>query len=90
MGSPRGVLAAVVLAGLVLAAGMSGPYGRRGALGLALVSLLWFLVNGPMEGPTLLVITRAHGVTGGDLAGLAGLGLAAWRARVAWVADPRG
>ena len=79
VGLYRGVLAAVVLAVLVLAAGMSGPYGRRGALSLALLSVLWFLVNGPMEGPTLLVVTRHHGVTGADLAGLAGLGLAAWR-----------
>jgi hypothetical protein len=73
------VLAALVLAALVLAAGMSGPYGRRGALSLALLSLVWFLVNGPMEGPTLLRLTRDHGLTGGDLAGLAGLGLAGWR-----------
>ena len=72
-----GVLAALVLAALVLAAGMSGRYGRRGAVALALLSVLWLVVNGPMEGPTLLVVTRAHGLTGGDLAGLAGLALAA-------------
>jgi hypothetical protein len=73
------MLAALVLAVLVLAAGMSGPYGRRGALVLALLSVLWFLVNGPMEGPTLMVVTPGHGVTGGDLAGLAGLAVAVWR-----------
>lgn len=73
------MLAALVLAALVLAAGMSGPYGRRGAVALALLSVLWFVVNGPVEGPTLLVLTRGHGVTGADLAGLAGLGLAVWR-----------
>ena len=78
MGHDRGVLAALVLVGLVLAAGMSGPYGRRGAVALALVSVLWLVVNGPMEGP-LLVVTPDHGLTGGDLAGLAGLGLAAWQ-----------
>jgi hypothetical protein len=79
MGDDRGVLAALALAALVLAAGMSGSYGRRGAVALALLSVLWFVVNGPMEGPTLLVVTRAHGLTAADLAGLAGLGLAGWQ-----------
>jgi hypothetical protein len=79
MGDHRGVLAALVLAALVLTAGMSASYGRRGAVALALLSVLWFVVNGPMEGPTLLVVTRAHGLTAGDLAGLVGLGLAAWQ-----------
>jgi hypothetical protein len=79
MGHIWGVLAALVLAALVLVAGMSGPYGRRGAAALAVLSVLWLLVNSPMEGPVLLVVTRGHGVTGGDLAGLAGLGLAVWR-----------
>jgi hypothetical protein len=73
------VLAALVLAALVLTAGISGSYGRRGAAALAVLSVLWLLVNNPMEGPVLLVITPGHGVTGGDLAGLAGLAIAAWR-----------
>ncbi len=73
------MLAALVLVVLVLAARMSGPHGRRGALALALVSTLWLVVNGPMEGPVLLIVTRGHGVTGGDLAGLAGLAIAAWQ-----------
>jgi hypothetical protein len=73
------VLAALVLTALVLAAGLSGRFGARGALGLAAVSVLWFVVNGPMEGPVIVVLTRGHGLTGGDLAGLAGLGLAVWR-----------
>jgi hypothetical protein len=80
MGHIWGVLAALVLAALVLAAGMSGRYGRRGALALALLSVVWLFVNGPMEGPVLLIVTRGHGVTGGDLAGLAGLAIAAWQA----------
>jgi hypothetical protein len=70
------VLAALVLAALVLAAGLSGRFGLRGALGLAVVSVLWLVVNGPMEGPVLVVVARGHGLTGGDLAGLAGFGLA--------------
>src|SRR3954453_14987155 len=70
------VLVALVLAALVLAAGLTGRYGMTGAVTLAAISLAWLVVNGPMEGPVLLVVTRGHGLTGGDLAGLAGLGLA--------------
>jgi hypothetical protein len=75
------VLAALVLIGLVLAAGTSRMFGMRGAVTLAVVSVLWFFVNGPMEGPTLLTFVEGHGLTGGDLAGLAGLALAAVQAR---------
>jgi len=71
------VLAALVLAGLVVAAGVSGRYGATGALTLAALCVAWFVVNGPMEGPVLVVVTAGHGLTGGDLAGLAGLGIAA-------------
>jgi hypothetical protein len=74
------MLAAVVLAGLVLVAGLSGRYGLWGAVLLAAVSLLWLVVNGPMEGDVLLGFTGDHGLTGGDLAGLAGLALAGFRA----------
>ena len=74
------MLAALVLAGLVLVAGLSGPYGIRGAALLAAVTVLWLLVNGPMEGVVLITLAAGHGVTGGDLAGIAGLGLAAVRA----------
>ena len=74
------MLAALVLAGLVLAAGLSGRFGRAGAGVLAAMSLLWFLVNGPMEGPVLLVLTRGHGFTAADLAGVVGLALATFQA----------
>jgi hypothetical protein len=70
------VVAAVVLAGLVLAAGLSGRYGMAGAVMLAAISVAWLVLNGPMEGPVLVVVARGHGLTGGDLAGLTGLGLA--------------
>ena len=73
------MLAGIVLAALLLAAGIGGKFGRRGAIALAVVSLLWFVVNGPVEGPTLIVVTRSHGLTVADLAGLAGLGLAVYR-----------
>ena len=79
MGDYRSVLAALVLAALVLAAGMSGSFGWRGAIALAVLSVCWFVVNKPMEGPVLLIVTRGHGLTAGDLAGLVGLGLAAWQ-----------
>ena len=73
------MIAAVVLVGLVLTAGLSGRYRMGGVVALAGMSLLWLVVNGPMEGPVLLTVTAAHGVTGADLAGLAGLALAAYR-----------
>jgi hypothetical protein len=76
------VVAAVVLAGLVLAAGLSGRFRVAGAVALAAISVLWLLVNGPMEGPILVDLWATHGITGGDLAGIAGLGLAGSQARV--------
>jgi hypothetical protein len=72
------VLAALVLAGLVLAAGLSGRFGVVGAVTLTVASVLWLFVNGPMEGPVLIDLSATHGITGGDLAGVVGLGLAAF------------
>jgi hypothetical protein len=74
------MLAAVVLAGLVLVAGLSGGHGLWGAVLLAAVSVLWLVVNGPMEGDVFLSFPGEHGLTGADLAGLAGLALAGFRA----------
>ena len=76
------MVAAVVLAGLVMSAGLSGMTGARGVAFLAALSLLWLLVNGPMEGPVLVEVTPGRGLTGADLAGLTGLALAAYRALV--------
>jgi hypothetical protein len=73
------MVAVVVLAGLVLAAGVSGRSGGAGAAVLAAVSVLWLLVNGPMEGPVLLTVTTDRGLTGADLAGFTGLALAAFQ-----------
>jgi hypothetical protein len=75
----QGVVAAVVLVGLVLSAGLAGMLRFGGVVLLAAVSLLWLLVNGPMEGPVLVVLSPDHGITGADLAGCAGLALAAAR-----------
>jgi hypothetical protein len=71
------MVAVVVLAGLVLAAGLS-ERSRVCAAALAAVSVLWLFVNGPMEGPVLLTITSDHGLTGADLGGFTGLALAAF------------
>lgn len=71
------LVAAGVLVGLVLLAAERRRLGPWGAPALALWSLLWLLVNSPMEGVTFFSVSASHGLTGGDLAGLAGLGLAA-------------
>jgi hypothetical protein len=73
------MLAAVVLAGLVLVVGLRGTTRIAGVAAVVAVSVLWLLVNEPMEGPLLLRITATHGVHGADLAGFAGLALAAFR-----------
>lgn len=75
------MIAAIVLVGLVLTAGLSGLLRTGGALALAVMSILWLVVNGPMEGPVLVRLSGAHGITGADLAGVAGLGLAAFHGR---------
>ena len=71
------MIAALALAGLVLAAGLSARFGVPGAVALAAMSVLWLLVNGPMEGPVLVRLSKGHGITGADLASIVGLGLAA-------------
>ncbi|WP_310962222.1 hypothetical protein [Nocardioides terrisoli] len=78
------MIAGLTLVALVLLAATPARAGRRGALWLAAVSVLWLLVNGPMEGAVLWAPFATHGLTAGDLAGLAGLALAAarWRRSV--------
>lgn len=73
------MLAALVLLVLIALAAAGGRAGWPGVVALAVVSVLWLLVNGPLEGPVLWTISRTHGLTLGDLAGLAGLLIAAWR-----------
>lgn len=74
------MVAGLVLAALVASAAVALPLKRTGALLLAGVSVLWFLVNSPMEGEVLVFLTPAHGLSAADLAGIAGLlvALAAW------------
>lgn len=73
------MIAACTLAALVLLAGTSDRTGRIGASALAAVSVLWLLVNDPMEGRVMVFMTSDHGLTAADLAGFAGLGIALWR-----------
>lgn len=69
----------LVLASVVLAAGIGSRLGRPGGLLLAMASVGWLLVNRSMEGGTLVVVVPGqHGLTAADLAGLVGLALAAW------------
>jgi hypothetical protein len=70
---------AIVLVALVFLAGVSGETGLLGAVGLAVVSVAWLVVNKSVEGPILFIVASGHGLTVWDLAGLTGLGLAAWR-----------
>ena len=79
------MIPALVLVALVLAAALAPRFGRPGAVGLAVVSVLWLLLNRPMEGEVLVEVTSSHGLVGADLAGLTGLALAAW----GWRRTPR-
>jgi hypothetical protein len=44
---------------------------------LAVLAVSWLLVNSPVEGATLVVVTPDHGLTVADLPGLAALVVAA-------------
>ena len=79
------MLAGLVLVLLVVSAGLAGWVGRPGVVALALASVLWLLVNQPVEGEVLLEVSQHHGLTSADLAGLAGLVMAV----VLWAQDPR-
>jgi hypothetical protein len=72
------MLTGLVLVALVVAAGLAIRFGRSAAVVLVIVSIAWFLVNAPVEGPTLVPITPDHGLTCADLGGIAGLLLAGW------------
>ena len=71
-----GLVPGLVLGALVVAAVLAGRGGRPAAVLLGVVSVLWVLVNHPMEGETLLPLTHGHGFTAADMGGLAGLVLA--------------
>ena len=67
------ILSGVVLACLVVFAVATGWIGRPATPFLAVVSILWLLVNSQVEGTVLLRISPGHGLTSADLAGVAGL-----------------
>jgi hypothetical protein len=41
------------------------------AVGLAVAAAVWVAVNGPVEGPVLVVFTPEHGLTVADLPAIA-------------------
>ncbi len=47
------------------------------ALALVVFAVIWVLVNGPFEGPTLVVVTPDHGLTVADLLSLVAFAVAA-------------
>lgn len=50
------------------------PHGAwRVGLSAVVTTGAWWLLNGPLEGPTLIVISYGHGLTLGDVAGLPAL-----------------
>jgi hypothetical protein len=46
------------------------------AVGLAAAAVGWVLINGPVEGPVLLVLTSSHGITVADLPAIVALVIA--------------
>jgi hypothetical protein len=46
------------------------------AVGLVAAAVIWVLVNGPVEGPTLLVLAPSHGITVADLLSVCALVIA--------------
>jgi hypothetical protein len=44
---------------------------------LILLCVVWLLVNKPLEGPVLVVVSRGHGITLSDLLAPAGMAFAA-------------
>ncbi len=79
MSDLRIVLVIVVMLGSMACAIVVGRRQRTGTVLLALLSVLWLLINKDFEGPVLLRVTEDHGLTTADLLGLAGLILAAWQ-----------
>lgn len=45
---------------------------------VATASLLWLILNGPLEGRVLLTVRPGNGLTESDLLAVVGFGIAAW------------
>lgn len=67
----------VLVASLVLSFALA-LRSRAGIAMLALLSVLWLLVNHDFEGPVLVVFSHTHGLTASDLVGVVGLLTAGW------------
>jgi hypothetical protein len=64
----------VLIVGLLLVAlGSRGRLRRTAAVLLLPVSAAWVAFNGRIEGPVLLSLSRAHGVTASDLLAVVGV-----------------
>ena len=58
---------------------MSNRTARRvSAAVLVVLAVVWGLVNGPFEGPVLLVLSPGHGITTSDLLSVAAVLVAGW------------
>jgi hypothetical protein len=72
-------LALLLLVVLLVCAGRAIMGHRVAALALIPLSVAWVLFNGPFEGPTLVTLSWAHGITASDLISVVCLGISAWR-----------
>lgn len=73
------LFAALLLVVLLVCAVRAVGGGRFAALLLVPLSFAWVLFNGPLEGPTLFVLSQSHGVTVSDLISVVCLFVASWR-----------
>jgi len=73
------VISGLALVLLLVTAGTADRTGAFGPWALLAASLLWLVLNKQMEGHIIWRVSDHHGLTAADLAGLAGLALAAWR-----------
>ena len=73
---PAAVLVLLALAGTVLLCRRDSPVGP---VVLIVLCAVWLLVNKPLEGPVLLVLSHGHGITVSDLLAPAGVAFAAVR-----------
>ena len=78
MSEVRVVLTVVALLAAMGLAAVIGRRQRTGSVLLALLSLLWLLVNHSFEGAILVSFTSTKGLTSSDLVGLAGFVLSGW------------
>lgn len=73
------VLALLTLVALLALLVTARRTGVGGAVALLAVSVLWILVNQPLEGPVLLRISQSHGFTTADVLAVIGGGVAVLR-----------